>query len=328
MIRILKNPFFVPLTIVVFLIVAISIVSIRLAEHEAARDNQGSVTEAALTTTAEIGPADMAVESMRVAGSKDATPTVGNGMNPVLKEYLESDNWFEFLQKYWDRAQGGEIEPMVRVYEALNTCRVFQEAIRKSESREELESKLRVTHHETDVKVGLMVFERCKPLVTEFNQFPDWERLKFQAALAGHPQSKARMVVDYYSYRKTVDREDVPFSPAEFLIEALASHEPEVFAIVGGFGKHNGMLVDTSDANTYGWKLLSCRFGLECDTDKHLRALCTTSPAECEGAETLYDYYRNAIGEDAYIAAEQRADVLHALVLEQRWDDLGVNFIW
>jgi Na+-transporting methylmalonyl-CoA/oxaloacetate decarboxylase gamma subunit len=328
--RILKSPFFISLTIVALLIMVIATVSNtisrHLAEQEAAEQSTAQITAAAPASTSDSDSADMTVEPLPGAG--DSSATADNAMHPILAEYLETDNWLDFVQKYWDRAQAGEVEAMVRVHDALSTCSLFQKEINASETKEELETKLRESRHETDVNVGVSVFEKCKPLVSELHNFPGWGQLLFQAALAGHPQSKARVVIDYYINREYIDRDELPYSPAEFLIEAMESHQPEVFAMVGSFAEYYSILEDTSDSNTYGWKLLGCRFGMECDTDKHFKAGCATSPPECDGAETLYDYYRNVIGDDAYIAAKQRANNLHALVLEQRWDDLGINYVW
>lgn len=332
--RIFKSPFFISLVIVVLLAIMVSsvstYVSIRQAEIKAEKDIESlrKTNIQAPTVGRDTDPTatDITVEALPDASAGPAAS--GSPLSPILEEYLASQNWLEFVQKYWDRAQSGEVEPMVRVHDALSTCSVFEKDINASANKEEFKLRLQETRHDTDVSVGLTVFDRCKPLVPVLDQFPGWERLQFQAALAGHPQSKVRVVMSYYQNQNVVDREDVPFSPAEFLIEAMESQEPEVYAMVGGFAEHFEVLEDTSDANTYAWILLGCRFGMECGTDKHFKAGCATSPPECQGAESLYDYYRNVIGDDSYLAAEQRADELYTLVLQQRWDELGINYVW
>ena len=329
--RILKSPFFISLVIVALLIIVITTISNSISMHQAEKKAAAEIELLEMSSLGRSTPSADAVGSAVIVDPgpvSDAAHTTGSPLNLVLDEYLASDNWLVFVQKYWDRAQAGDVEPMVRVHDALSTCGVFEKDIIAVSTIEEFEERLRKTRTETDINVGVTVYERCKPLVTEFDDFPGWERLQFQAALAGHPQSKARVVMSYYQNQNLLDREDVPFSPAEFLIEAMESHEPEVFAMVGGFAEHFGVLEDTSDANTYGWKLLGCRFGMECDTNKHFKAGCATSPPECEGAESLYDYYRNVIGDISYLAAEQRADELYALVLDSRWDELGVKYVW
>ena len=239
-----------------------------------------------------------------------------------------SNNWYELVNEYWPRSRLGDVDAMVISYNALNNCYTFKDAVLAAESIDEIRLLL-AGRAEEDILFAEGQYFRCKELVNHFDEFPDWQGLRIRAAMAGDHSSMVWAAIDYYRLQNEISREEITYSPGEFLVQLMVAGYPPVFDMIGDYGRYYDILNDPSDESQLAWLLLACKFRDICDKAESIKQYCAYMMQECMNAENLYDVYRQkAHNPQVYATAEKMADDLYAKILEKRFDELGVNFIW
>ena len=239
-----------------------------------------------------------------------------------------SNDYLELVREYWPRIGQGDILAMTVTYAALNNCGNFRKEISTADNVDELDASLQ-GRHPNDILFAKGIYHKCKRLVDNFAEFPGWDTLRLRAALAGDISSKIWMASEYYHNKGKQPREDFPYSPGEFLTDAMASGHYMVFGLIAETGPYYDILQDKSTTTRVAWWLLSCKYRDDCSTLGSMNVMCTYMVPECVGARNLYDVYRKRAGNDAvYAAAQSLADELYLKVQQRRFEELGLNLVW
>ena len=238
-----------------------------------------------------------------------------------------SNDYLELVEEYWPGAQSGDLLAMTTVYGALNNCNTFKAEIQNAESIDDLDELL-AHRHQNDLGFAKGIYFQCKALVSNMDRFSGWEKLQFKAALAGDIESKIWIAFGYYLGRYKHTREDLPFSPAEFLTDAMQARHPMVFGMTAAYAPAGPLKDDSPEIKT-AWFLLSCKYDELCTKPESMRSLCRFQTEECTQADNMYEVYRLRAGSDeVFDAAAARAAELYVLVEAGRFDELGLELVW
>ncbi len=248
----------------------------------------------------------------------------------VEQAFLESEDYYYFAKTYWARAASGDTYAMVMVHNALMWCDGMAEAIRRLPDAEAFAEKARKNPNLANKEFAQTMYHRCYNVAHHFDEFPGWESLRVQAALAGHSMAQVWTAIDMYvlESRGETDLNYEGLTPGPLLIQALASRDPSVYGHIGEAGSQYGLLEDPSEVNARAWQLLACRFGRDCKSRASLDVYCATNFPNCHTANSLEGMLRSEWGNDSYNAAWIRSAELKQLILEERWDELGLRIKW
>lgn len=136
-----------------------------------------------------------------------------------------SDDYLSLARQYWPKAGEGDALAMSISYEALNSCIRYKDEISAADNVYDLEASLKGRWHPTTIHLAMGVYSKCKRLVEHYAEFPDWETLRFRAAVAGDMRSKTWMAIYYYENKNRHPREDFSYSPGEFLTGAVSAFD-------------------------------------------------------------------------------------------------------
>lgn len=246
-------------------------------------------------------------------------------INELLANY---NDHLELVRKYWPRVGKGDLLAMTVTYTALNNCANFKEEISAADNVDDLEASLQGKRAHSDILFAKGVFYQCKSLVEHYAEFPGWPDLQLRAALAGDIISKIYIALQYYSLNNKRPREDFPFSPAQFLIDAMVAGNYLVFGQIAENAHARTILKNKSQTTITAWSLLSCKYYDYCDRPESLNNICRFMLPECLVAKNLRDLYRKRVGEGVFAAANILADELYLAVQQKRFEDLGLNLVW
>lgn len=241
---------------------------------------------------------------------------------------LYSNDFSELVEEHWPRIRLGDVESMVIAYEALNTCSHFKAAISVSNDLDEFESAMAGQSAEM-LKFGRGIFYKCKQLVERFDQYQGWGNLRLRSALAGHRGSRLSVVREFYRYRHERSREDFPFSPAEYVLEALDDRDPEVFKLITVFDAPWGLREQNGPVVSTAWGLVYCHYDGNCASRKSMERYCVFMAPECTLYENALEMFESKAGTEENLAAAQgMARELISAVEEERYTDLGLLFVY
>ena len=251
-------------------------------------------------------------------------------LEPTQEILLRSNDYLELLQRYWPRIRLGDVEAMVVSYEALNNCSYFRAAIQKSEDINDFDA-LMANEPQGMREFGRGIYYKCRELVDHYDDFPGWERLRLNAALAGDRYSQLMVVNDFYRYRgqNGLSRENISFSPAEFLIAALEDRDSKACSLIAAAEEPGGMRKDTSKVTTAAWMLIGCEYSDNCDDASSMEVFCTMMSSECTQYANARELIRDVVDNDQQFAqAQQRARDLMAKIVNRDWEELGLDLVW
>ena len=265
------------------------------------------------------------VSALLLPGTFSAAEEIGAERDDV---FLHSEDYAELVEANWPRIALGDVDAMYISFTALNNCWHFKDAVRASESLEEFDKEME-GEHPGMIRFGRRIFSRCKRLVERYDWYPGWEQLRLRAALAGDRQSRLDVVRDFYRFRFERPREDFPYSPAQFVLEALDDRDPMLFGVIAitdapwGLREQNGPIVKTA------WFLVYCRYKGNCDSRESMKITCAAQNPACNRYENAFEAIRADAGsEDDFAAAENMADELISAIEEKRYDDLGLVIVY
>jgi len=238
------------------------------------------------------------------------------------------NDYLELVRDYWPQISQGDLLAMTVTYNALNNCAQFKDEISAADNVDDLEASLQGKRAPTDIYFAKGVFYKCKSLVEHFAEFPGWEGLRLRAALAGDAHSKFRMALQYYRIDNTRPREDFPFSPAQFLIDAMVAGDYTVFVTIAESAHHRTILKDKSKKTTTAWFLLTCKYWDGCDKPESMDNVCRFMLPECLTSTSLLDMFRKRGGDEVFAEAEILSEELHLALQQRRFEDLGINLVW
>ncbi len=241
---------------------------------------------------------------------------------------LYSNDYAELVEEYWPRIRLGDVDAMVVSFEALNNCWHFREAISASNDLDEFDNEM-AGQSLNMLKIGRGFFYKCKQLVERFDWYPGWKQLRLRAALAGDRASRLALVRDFYRYRLERPREEFPFSPAQFVLDALGDRDPEIFNVIAvidapwGLRERNGPVVSAA------WGLAYCHYKGNCESRESMERYCVFMAPEC----TRYQNALEMIGAEAgseknFTAAQDMAGELISAIEQERYEDLGLILVY
>ena len=201
---------------------------------------------------------------------------------------MTSNDYLSLVREHWPKVNAGSLQSMAIVYDAMNNCGHFKSAIQQADNVDKLEILLADRAPE-DVDFAKGMYYKCKGLVESFNEFPGWDRLRLRAALAGDSRSRVYIAFAYYYQRDTSPREEVPFSPAEYLTGAMQKGDPLVYGMIAHAQPALRLRTDNSTVTTVAWGILECRFRGDCDRPSSLRAHCNFMKQDCLEAANAGD---------------------------------------
>jgi len=265
-------------------------------------------------------PISATEQATQEAKEREATSSV--------ETLLYSNDFSELVEEHWPRIRLGDLDSMVISYEALNTCSHFREAISVSNDLDEFERAMAGQHPEM-LKFGRGIFYKCKRLVERFDQYQGWGNLRLRAALAGHRGSRLAVVREFYRYRNERPREDVPFSPAEYALEALADRDPEIFKLIAVFDAPWGLREQNGPVVSAAWGLVYCHYEGNCASRESMERYCVFMAPECTLYENALEMFEVKAGSDDNLAAARdMAGELITAVEEERYTDLGLLLVY
>jgi hypothetical protein len=246
---------------------------------------------------------------------------------PPEERLMYANDWAAMVEEYWPKIALGDVDAMVVSYEALNSCSHFRDAILVSGDLNEFETEMAGEHPEM-LRFGRGIFYKCKRLVERFDWYPGWQDLRLRAALAGDSHSRIALLRDFYYLRNERPRESFPFSPAEFVIEALDNRDPKLFTFAAvtdapwGIREENGLVVSSA------WRLVYCHYKGNCRSRESMRVYCLFVAEECTRYDNLYQQIEaEAAGEHNFAAAQEMAAELIEAIEARRYDDLGLLIV-
>lgn len=241
---------------------------------------------------------------------------------------MTSNDYLALVREHWPKVSQGNVQSMAIVYDAMNNCGHFKSAIQQADNIDKLDALLTDRAPE-DVRFAKGMYYKCRLLVDHYDEFPGWDRLRLRAALAGDSRSRIYIAFAYYYQRDTSPREEVPFSPAEFLTGAMLDGDPLVFGMIAHVQPALRLRTDYSTVTTVAWGLLECRFRGDCDEPASLRAHCYFMMPDCVEAENAFDFWKIRAGGDVpYAEAERKATDLLAKIRERRFEELDLDLVW
>jgi hypothetical protein len=241
---------------------------------------------------------------------------------------LYSNDYAELVEEYWPRISLGDVDAMVVSYEALNNCWHFRQAISASNNLDEFELEMAGQHPEM-LKFGRGIFYKCKQLVERFDQYPGWDQLRLRAALAGDRGSQLALVRDFYRFRLERSREEFPFSPAQFVLEALDGRDPELFNMIAVIDAPWGLRENNGAAVSAAWGLVYCHYKENCESSESMERFCVHMAPECTRYQNALEMIRYEAGNDEnFVAAQDIAGELVAAIAQGRYDDLGLMLVY
>lgn len=241
---------------------------------------------------------------------------------------MVSNDYLAMVRDYWPRIRTGDAQAMTLVYEALNNCGHFKDAIEEADDVDTLEGLL-ADRHPKDINFAKGMYFKCKGLVEHYDEFPDWQRLRLRAAQSGDSRSRVFIAFAYYYDRDKSPRDEVPFSPGEYLTGAMLEGDPLVFGMIAHAEPALRLRNDSSPLTTVAWGLLECRYRGDCDQPSSLRVHCFLMMPACLEAETATEFWRQRAGSDEdYEEAQRRAVRLLARIEQRRFDELDLDLIW
>lgn len=261
-----------------------------------------------------------------VAVEKLSDPTLVD----VEEAFLESEDYYHFAKTYWGQAASGDTDAMVMVHNALMWCDGLAEAIRHSPDSKSFSEKVKKDYGPQQKEFVMTMYHRCVNVVHHYEEFPGWQKLRVKAALSGHSMAQVWTAIDMYvlESRNETDVTYEGLTPGPLLIQALASHDPNVYGPIGETGTKYGLLEDSSEVNARAWQLLACRFGRDCQSRASLDVYCATNLPDCHYARNLEELLQSRWGSAAYDAAWDRSGELEQLIQEERWGELGLRIKW
>lgn len=240
---------------------------------------------------------------------------------------LYSNDHAALVAQYWPRIRLGDVDAMVIAFEALNTCWHFKDAVSAADDLDEFESEM-AGQHPMMQKVGRGVYFKCKQLVEQFDWYPGWEQLPLRAALAGDPGSRLLLVRDFHRYRLERPRESYPFSPAQFVLEALDDRDPELFLLIAitdapyGLREQNGPVVSAA------WRLVSCHYKGNCKSHESMERYCVFMAPECTQYKNAFELIEaESGGGENFAAAKEMADKLISAIERGLYEELGLILV-
>lgn len=242
--------------------------------------------------------------------------------------YMSSNDYLELVREYWPRAINRDLLAMKVTYRALNNCWTFKDEISAAVNIDELDELMR-GQHPNNLTFAKGEYFRCKDLVEHFAEFPGWKRFRLDAALAGDIESKIPVALDYYRLNNERPREDFPYSPAAFLIDAMVAGNYLVFGFIAEGAHSHSVLQDKSQTTITAWMLLSCRYWDDCRKPESMASLCGAMVPACAQFENMHDMIQHDAGsQEVYTAAKRLSDELYLAIQQRRFDDLGINLVW
>lgn len=251
-------------------------------------------------------------------------------LEPTQEILLRSNDYLDLLRRYWPRIRLGDVEAMVVSYEALNNCSYFREAIQKSENINDFDA-LMANEQQGMREFGRGIYYKCRELVDHYDDYPGWERLRLNAALAGDRYSQLMVVNDFYRYRgqNGFSRENISFSPAEFLIAALEDRDSKVCSLIAAAEAPGGMRKDSSKVTTAAWMLVGCEYNDNCEDPSSMEVFCTMMSSECTKYANVRELIRAVVDNDQqFVQAQERARDLMAKIASRDWEELGLDLVW
>jgi len=241
---------------------------------------------------------------------------------------LYSNDYAGLVEEHWPRISLGEVDAMVVSFEALNNCWHFREPISASDDLDEFETEMAGQHPEM-LKFGRGIFYKCKRLIERFDWYPGWEQLRLRAALAGDRGSRLALLRDFYQHRLERPREEYPFSPAQFVVEALGDRDPKIFNLIAvidapwGLRERNGPVVSAA------WGLVYCHYKGNCATRESMQRYCVFMAAECTRYQNALEMIRTEAGsENNFAAAQDMAGELISAIEQERYEELGLILVY
>lgn len=243
---------------------------------------------------------------------------------------LRSNDYVEVLDKYWPRISLGDIDAMVISYNALNSCWIFRELINKSKDVNEFDD-LMAGQSQGMRDFGRGVYHKCKNVVKRYDQYPGWEDLRLQAAIAGDRHSQLWKIREYYRYRKEYDlpRSAFPYSPAEFMIAALEDRDIDGFIVIATGESPWGVRKDRSKVTSAAWMLVACEYSQDCDDARSMEVYCIFMSSECVKYRNAREMIRDMVGSDQqFEQAQERSKDLITKIDNRDWEELGLDLVW
>jgi len=242
---------------------------------------------------------------------------------------MRSNDYADVLAEYWPRISRGDANAMAVSFEALNDCWNFRDEISRASDINEFDEMMR-KQSVTMQDYGRALFYKCKNIVDRFGEFPGWEKLRERAAIAGHRASRLFIVSDFYRFRHERPRESWPFSPAGFLIEALADKDPRVFVLIGTGSAPWGVRMDSSPVTSAAWLLVFCHYWeKDCSGRESMETQCMHQTERCLADENFLDEIRDeAGGDEQFDRAIELSRELIQLVEQRDYEAMGLDLVW
>jgi hypothetical protein len=255
-------------------------------------------------------------------------PAVASQTEAIQNLLNTSNDYLELVREYWPKISLGDSLAMAVSYDALNNCWHFKDEIAQAESVDDLDELLS-SRHPQDLKFAKGIYYKCRTLVHHYAEFLGWQDLRLRAALSGDIRSKVTISLDFYRLRDERPRELLPFSPGEFLIEAMRSGDSMVFTAIGTLGVSYGLRLDTSPTTSVAWQLVSCKLRGNCGHPSSMKVFCAFMTPECTKWKNAYEYLEHqAGGDEAYAIANRKAEDIYAKVQQQRFEELDLDLVW
>ena len=183
--------------------------------------------------------------------------------------------------------------------------------------------------HPEMLKFGRGIFYKCKQLVERFDWYPGWEQLRLRAALAGDRASRLALVRDFYRYRLERPREEFPFSPAQFVLDALGDRDPMIFNLIEAIDAPWGLRERNGPVVSAAWALVFCHYYGNCESRESMERYCVFMAPECTRYRNALEMFETEAGsEDNLTAAQDMAGELISAIEQERYEDLGLILVY
>lgn len=241
---------------------------------------------------------------------------------------LYSNDYAELVEEHWPRIRLGDVGAMVVSFEALNNCWHFREAISASSDLDEFDREM-AGQSPGMLKYGRGIFYKCKRLVERFDWYPGWQQLRLRAALAGDRGSQLALVKTFYHYRLERPREEFPFSPAQFVFDALNDRDPKIFNLIAAIDAPWGLRESNGPVVSAAWGLVYCHYKGDCESRESMERYCVFMAPECTLHQNVLEMIETEAGsEENFAAAQDMAGELISAIEQQRYEDLGLLLVY
>ncbi len=241
---------------------------------------------------------------------------------------IHSNNYYELLLEHWPRISLGDADSMSIAFNTLNNCSFFAEKIRASESIDDFDLAMRDEHPEMQ-KFGHGIYFKCMELVNHYEDYPGWQDLRLRAGLAGNTTEQLLLVKDFYRFRNERPRESFPYSPADFLTNALNHGNRLALAVIAIGEAPWGVRIDNDPLVSLAWLLLICDYSGDCDKASSMKRECEIMSDNCLKYGTVFEMYLDRAGStERFARAQEMAITFKHKVETGQYDDLGLDLVW